>query len=222
MLKPFLRSAATVGLGAVIACSDAATPGSDDFSDWRKIEPSATGEDTLTFHWLPDRLPVRIWVEDASDMPLHVTNGLSAWRRGVPQSRFNASVVSDSAAADVIVRAGPAPLATQFSRTRLASAFAPECDGVTDLFISDDHTQLQLPIRIYVDPRTDPDAPGLEACLALTTTHELGHALGIWQHSDSSSDLMFADPVVPEPSDRDLGTIQELYRQTPNVTATGP
>ena len=89
------------------------------------------------------------------------------------------------------------------------------------LDVSADNTELQLPVRIYVDPRTDPEAPGLEACLALTTAHELGHALGIWQHSDSTTDLMFADPLVSQPSDRDLQTVELLYRQTPNVTATG-
>jgi hypothetical protein len=213
-----------LGLGLIAACGDASNPRPDDFYDWRMVtpSPSGTGVDSLTFHWTPDRLPVRIWVEDAAGMPGHVSAGLSAWARGVSQSRFNARLVNDSAGADVIVRAAPAPFGTQFSRVRLARALAPECDGATDVFVSDDHTQLQLPVRIYVDPRTDPDAPGLEACLALTTTHELGHALGIWQHSDSTSDLMFADPIVSRPSDRDLATVQVLYGQAPNVTATGP
>ena len=218
-----MRSLVGLGLGAIAACSDASTPGPNDFYDWRGIVPSPTGsgEDSLTFHWSPQRLPVRVWVEDAADMPRHVTAGISAWRRGLAQSQFDAEVVSDSGIADVIVRAAPVPASGLFARVRLASAFAPECDGGTLLDVSADNTELQLPVRIYVDPRTDPEAPGLEECLALTTAHELGHALGIWQHSDSTTDLMFADPLVSQPSDRDLQTVELLYQQTPNVTATG-
>ena len=32
--------------------------------------------------------------------------------------------------------------------------------------------------------------------MALTTTHELGHSLGIFAHSPNADDIMFADPVV--------------------------
>ena len=209
---------------AVLACSDAATPGTDDVYDWRLIvaSPVGSGEDSLTFHWAPSRLPLRIWVEDAADLPRHVTAGIGAWRGGLSQSEFDADIVGDSTTADVIVLAGPVPPSTSFTRARLHSALAPQCEGATDLDISPDNTQLRLPVRIYLDPRTNPNAPGLEACLALTTTHELGHALGIWQHSDSITDLMFADPLVSQPSDRDLQTVALLYHQPVNVTLAEP
>jgi hypothetical protein len=223
MLKTFLRSLVGVGLGAITACSDASTPGPNDFYDWRRIEPSpsGSGEDSLTFHWTPDRLPVRIWVEDSADMPRHVTDGVSAWRRGVTSSQFTADFVIDSTVADVLVRVAPPPSGGSFMRVRMGSAFAPECEGATDVFITPDHTELLLPVRIYVNPESDPQDPGLKDCLALTATHELGHTLGIWQHSDSTTDIMFADPLVAQPSDRDLQTVELLYRQTPNVAATG-
>jgi predicted Zn-dependent protease len=185
------------------------------------IVPTASGADSLTFHWTPDRLPVRIWVEDSADMPRHVTDGVSAWRRGVTSSQFAAEIVSDSAVADVVVRVAPPPSGAAFMRARLGSAFALECEGATDRFFSPDYTELLLPVRVYVNPLTDPQDPGLEECLALTATHELGHTLGIWQHSDSTADIMFAAPTVSRPSDRDLGTVRLLYRQAPNVTPTG-
>jgi hypothetical protein len=115
----------------------------------------------------------------------------------------------------------PAPGA-RFQRTRLNSALAPECAGATDLDISDDHTQLRLPVRVYIDPRSEPNAAGLPECLALTTTHELGHALGIWRHSGVATDLMFSDPSVPGPSDRDLATAEVIYHVPANVEAVGP
>jgi hypothetical protein len=212
----------TAGLVLVgAACGDIATPLRNDFYEWRLIVPAASGgNDSLSFHWPKDRLPVRIWVEDAANLPVNVPAGIAAWRRAFLYKEFDATVVGDSATADVIVRAGAAP-GTQFSRTRLHSALALACAGATDLDISDDDSELRLPVRVFIDPRSEPNAPDLPACLALTTTHELGHALGIWQHSDSTTDLMFADPMVDAPSDRDLATAEQIYHVPSNVEAVG-
>lgn len=217
------RWTAFVLVAAAAACSDIATPIRSDFYEWRLIVPSTTtsGLDSLTFHWPKSRLPVRIWVEDAASLPQNVPGGIAAWRKAFLYGEFDATIVSDSSTADVIVRAGTAPGAL-FHRARLHSALAPECSGATDLDISPDNTQLRLPVRVYVDPHSDPAAPGLAECLALTTTHELGHALGIWRHSAVATDLMYADPAVAAPSERDLGTAEVLYHLTPNVEIVGP
>jgi predicted Zn-dependent protease len=205
------------------ACGDIATPIRDDFYEWRLIVPavSGTGNDSLSFHWPQDRLPVRIWVEDAASLPVNVPAAIAAWRQAFLYKEFDATIVGDSATADVIVRAGAAP-GIQFSRTRLHSALALACAGATDLDISDDHAELRLPVRVFIDPRSEPNAPDLPACLALTTTHELGHALGIWEHSPAPTDLMFADPMVAAPSERDLATAEEIYHVPSNVQAVGP
>jgi len=128
-------------------------------------------------------------------------------------------LVGDSTAADVIVRASSAP-GPALSRVRL-HAFAPECNGATDLDVSDDHTELRLPVRIYVDPGFTPDPAALDRCMALTTTHELGHALGIFRHSPEPTDLMFSDPAVEAPTERDLGTAEVLYHVRANLTLEG-
>jgi hypothetical protein len=94
---------------------------------------------------------------------------------------------------------------------RFHSALAPQCSGATDVDVSDDHRDLRLPIRIYVDPKSVPDAPGVPECVALTTTHEFGHSLGIFRHSPTPTDLMYADPTVSEPSERDRNTAEVLY-----------
>jgi hypothetical protein len=220
------RRARWVALGLIVgggACSDIASPLRNDFYEWRLIvpKPSGTGVDSLTFHWPRERLPVRIWVEDNANLPANVPTAIAAWRAAFLYGEFDAAVVPDSAAADVIVRAGAAP-GTQFSRARLHSALAPECAGATDLDLSDDHTQLRLPVRVYIDPHLNPDTPGLDQCLALTTTHELGHALGIWRHSNLATDLMFADPIVSGPSARDLATAELIYHLRANVEPVGP
>ena len=206
------------------ACSDIATPIRDNFYEWRLIVPAAsgTGTDSLTFHWPKDRLPVRVWVEDAANLTQNVPKAIAAWRAAFLYREFDATVVSDSSRADVIVRAGPAPGVPSFSRTRLQSAFAPECTGATDIDVSDDHTQLRLPVRIYIDPGFTPDAPGLTDCLALTTAHEFGHALGIFRHSPVPTDLMYSNPTVPAPSSRDLETAEILYHLEPDLAPVGP
>jgi len=221
MSRP-VRWAAAALVVAAAACSDIAPPLRSDFYEWRLIVPKTTGsgEDSLTFHWPHDRIPVRIWVEDAASLPQNVPNAIAAWREAFLYDEFDATVVSDSNAADVIVRSGAAP-GIQFARARLHSALATECAGATDLDISDDHTQLRLPVRVYIDPRSEPNAPGLPACLALTTTHEPGHALGIWRHAGAPTDLMFADPTVVGPSERDLATAEVIYHVRPNVEAVG-
>ncbi len=234
MSRPVRWSAAALVVAAA-ACGDIATPIRNDFYEWRLVapKPSGTGEDSLTFHWPASRIPVRIWVEDAASLPENVPNGIAAWRTAFLYHEFDAIVVSDSSSADVIVRAGAAPgiqfahqaapsPGPRFGRIRLNSALAPECAGATDLDISDDHTQLRLPVRVFIDPRSEPNAPGLPECLALTTTHELGHALGIWRHSGVASDLMFSDPGVDAPSDRDLATAEVIYHVPANVEAVGP
>jgi predicted Zn-dependent protease len=213
-----------VGLvAAAAACSDIASPLRNDFYEWRLIVPSAsgTGADSLSFHWPSERLPVRVWVENNANLPENVPKAIAAWRAAFLYGEFDATVVSDSSAADVIVRAGPAsgilsPL------VRMHSALAPECAGATDLDISDDHTQLRLPVRVYIDPRSDPNAPNLPECLALTTAHEFGHALGIWRHSTDPTDLMATDPVVPGPTVRDLSTAEVIYHLPSNVEAVEP
>ena len=45
-----------------------------------------------------------------------------------------------------------------------------------------------------------------------------GHALGIFQHSDDPSDLMFFNPTVAGPSDRDRTTAQRAYHTPSTVT----
>lgn len=45
--------------------------------------------------------------------------------------------------------------------------------------------------------------------------HELGHALGIWGHSDRESDALYFSQVrnTPNISDRDINTLQKIYQQ---------
>jgi predicted Zn-dependent protease len=198
---------------AALACADIASPSRADRYEWR-IPPGTA--DTLSFHWPSSRLPVRIWVEDALNLPAHVQAGVSRWRGAFLYGEFDAVIVQDSNTADVVIRTG-GPAKPAAAAIRL-SGVAPECEGRTDLDVPSGSSVLQPPIRVFVNPRFDPATPGVDECVALTTTHELGHALGIFSHSPSASDIMFGDPAVAELSSRDRATAEAAYHIEPNLS----
>lgn len=206
--------------GTALACGDIAEPLRDDLYEWRIIVGSGETADTVHFHWARNELPVRVWVEDVGELPAWMQRAIDTWESVYLYREFQAQLVSDSSTADVIVLGTPAPAKVRLGVTRL-HAMAPECFGATDLDVSDDLTQLRLPVRIFISP-VEGDIAGLDRCLGLTTIHELGHALGIFQHSPNPEDIMFADPVVEAPSDRDRGTIEAVYHYPPTLEAVRP
>jgi hypothetical protein len=210
-------------IAALLGCSDISAPLRDDLYEWRLFEPAAVGSgtDTLTFHWPKSALPVRVWVEDTVGLPGDFDRAITVWKSVYLYREFDAQRVSDSVGADVIVRGSPSP-GFQFSRIRLRSAFRSECSGETDLDISDDHTEFRTPVRIFISPLASPEDPGLSECLALTSIHELGHAIGIFRHSPNATDIMFANPVVALPSPLDRGTAEVLYHVSPTLRLVRP
>ena len=216
------RSLAAAAALATLACSDIGAPVRSDLYDWRLEAPSVPGPglDTLSFHWGRNEQPVRVWVEDAFGLPDHVARAIDVWESAFLYGEFEATLVSDSSTADVIVRGGTPEAKLQ--GLRLDSALRPECAGVTDLDIDVGAHELRLPIRVFVDPRSLPDDPGLEPCLALTSIHELGHAMGIFTHSEDPKDIMYTDPQVDLPSNRDITTAEAAYHTPANLQAVLP
>ena len=201
----------------LVACADIAEPSRGNAYEWRRIVPTASGVDTLSFHWAGADLPVRFWAEDSLNVPSLVQQGIEQWEAVFLYGEFRGTLVPDSTAADVIVRVGTAPKGG-FSITRLASAMAPECQGATDVELSAAGNQILRPIRIYLNLRFAPGSSGIEECMALTTTHEIGHALGIFTHSPDPADLMYADPVVSTISPRDRSTAELAYHAAPTLS----
>jgi len=200
---------------STLACSEASAPDRADLYEWRRFE----GTDTLSFHWPQASLPVKIWVEDSLDMPARVSEAIAAWRAVFLYGEYDAVLVADSAIADVVVRVGSAPPMVAATTMRLRTAF-PGCEGETQVNNVADPFRIQLPMRIYLDPRYDPETNDLTPCFRVVATHELGHSLGIFQHSDSVDDIMFAQPVAPAPSERDANTAQVLSHWPANMTPT--
>ena len=69
--------------------------------------------------------------------------------------------------------------------------------------------QLKHQMTIEVNPRQTYDY------LVTNIAHELGHALGIWGHSENPKDVMYFAHTqdIPPLSDRDLNTLKILYQQ---------
>ena len=166
--------------------------------------------DTVWFHWPPSSVPVKIWADTALGLRDRVTRGLGLWKQILEYGEYGATLVSDSTAADVIVLAGVSPLGS--ARPVRFRAMAPQCEGETDFDISrPDHKKIILPVRVYVQNKFPVDQDSTQDCLDLTTAHELGHTLGLFQHSTNPADLMYADPQVAAPSAADASTVLFLY-----------
>jgi hypothetical protein len=102
------------------------------------------------------------------------------------------------------------------------SSMAPQCRGATDWVVDLERRELLLPFQVYVWSRIGPEGEGLETCFELTVLHEIGHAIGIFEHSNNVDDLMFGDPVRNSISDRDRATAEAVMHLPPNVTPIRP
>lgn len=208
------RSNILLALSAAVAaggCGDISNPSRSNFYDWRLV----VGIDSLTFHW-PEDHTVRVWVQDTLSMPANTQAGIDTWKRQFLYQEFDAVLVPDSATADVLVGVTIPPAAARAIRL---GSMAPECTGDTT-FPPLVGSTIVLPFHIRVVPRTlDPEGPATQACLRLTVTHELGHAMGLFKHSPDPNDLMAPDPVSG-PTARDRNTVQQLYHFEADLTAS--
>ena len=206
------RLLGAAALVAGLACGDSTQPDRSDRYDWWLV----AGADTLTFHWQPAELPVHIWVEDSASLPSHVSRGIGLWQNTVGTASWQAVTVADSTTAEVIVRMAPISAAPPIPGGAIPSG---SCQGVTVLDTVASRFQLAIPIRINIE--VIGGSPGsAQACIRRVVAHELGHSLGLFQHSPDDQDLMFAFPKVDAPSNRDANTVITLYMSPRNMLPT--
>jgi hypothetical protein len=189
-------------LGCTVTAPDRVAP--YDF----RIQPG-----NKVFSWPLDRLPVQYFAQRIGALPDYVTSGITLWESQFLYGEFEGHVTSDSAHADVLVllEGGNPPAA--------ATTTAPPvnaCDGSTSNAQADaTHLAGPIVIRIHWLPGYQP--ADVANCLARVTAHEIGHSLGLFQHSTDPLDLMFSVPAVTEPSARDRATVEVLYHTTPTL-----
>jgi hypothetical protein len=177
------------------------------------------GDTGFVFRWTSGYMPVRLYAEPTGDLPQNVAEGLNLWAGAFRCGEFSGRLVSDSNAADIIIRNPPVLPPASRTGAVLAADSVGACRGRTDgdtITTDDNVLRIAGPIRAYVTPLSS-DPAAVAACYRFVTAHEIGHTLGILSHSLDPDDLMYSVPRRRELTPRDRLTIQVLYHTTPAV-----
>lgn len=206
MRRRLLVGVAAVALGCfepMVPNHDPTYPFTDQFGD--------------VFHWPENRLPVRFYAEPRGNLRTLLGNAIDAWQRQFLYGEFSGILVNDSTAADVIVRwADSVPPDAPPDNGPAVKA----CGGVTQGVLDSSGTAFAGPFETQIQILTGTvfTAGQVQACVARTTIHEMGHALGLFQESpDSLRDIMATTPKVNQPSDGDRRTVEALYHTAPTL-----
>lgn len=178
----------------------------------------------------PSGTRVRVHVEAATAertalMENALARGAAAWNSHALYSEYELVRAPSLRQADVLLRWSDEPAPVELSECQPVLATA-----VTTFCLSDADTQ-----RLYRFPLLPPHADaasdvrfvitilgglaGLSETVEDLIMHELGHALGIAQHSPDPQDLMAAGtPPRRLPSPSDIATVQLLYHAQPDIT----
>lgn len=196
-------------LAVAAACAEPTIPGRQSYG----FDDGFGG----VFHWPADHLPVRFYIDDRGPMRTLMSEGLAAWQAQFLYGEWRATLEPDSNRADVIVRWG-GPVPPNVPPDEGAPVFA--CSGLTQIVIDSATDAVERPMRVSVNELTGTFTPEQRvACYARVLTHEIGHTLGLFQHSAQIDDLMAAQPIVRTPSARDRMTAEVLYHTTPTIGA---
>jgi predicted Zn-dependent protease len=129
-----------------------------------------------------------------------VRGAIAAWNPYLPIVE-----TTDTATADITIRRASVPIQRgpdgKLQRIRLAET--------RFTFRTDADRRLRHRMTIVLSPNQ------ADAALQSGATHELGHALGLWGHSDRQTDVMYWSQVSQPVgiSDRDLQTLKRVYAQ---------
>lgn len=212
-----LAVSAALGLALAVAAACADRPLADC------LEPNAQiysfylpGSTSKFFSWPRSRMPLRIYAENALATPTDAA--AIVWTNAMHCGELSFVRVADSAAADIVIRnPGAMPPSPKAAVTAAADSVGA-CSGRTDLEIDAD-TNLVPPMRVYVVPSSIvSDTAAIAGCYRFTVAHELGHAIGLFRHSNDPNDLMFSTPFRRLLTLNDRYTVQKLYNTTPTMS----
>lgn len=174
--------------------------------------------DNLVFHWNAGRMPVRYWAEPKGALPAYVDEGIRSWEDQFLYGEFEGTRITDSTTMQVRIEiTGSAPPTAPLS----TAPPAPACDGRTTLTVGTDN-HMALPIVVTLRWFAGFTAEQVANCLARVTVHEIGHTIGLLQHSDRVTDIMYGAPFgvvqARELSSRDGASAQRLYHTASDIT----
>jgi len=160
-----------------------------------------------------------------------VGTSLQVWERQFLYGEFTATLVTDSASADVIViwEDSIPPDVPPDTAGALGA-----CDGLTQYVVDSTAAMspsdtagtnaggqppltMTGPIRVQLRVRPGFSEAQVAACMQRVAAHELGHTLGILTHSPANTDLMWGIPTTSTPTNRDRNTAQVLYHTAPTI-----
>ena len=217
-------AAVFAGALALAACRDPAIPdraGAYSFADKTIVSTDTT---VYLFRWPTNRMPVRFWADPRSNMRFLVDRAVGVWGDQFLYGEFRGAVVSDSTAADVIVRwADSVPPDVPPDTTSAPNA----CGGVTTFDYDSTGFALAGPVHVSLTVLSgSPASAGhVQACMRRVAIHELGHSIGLLRHSACSlcdEDIMFGSPIVDYPSRFDRRSVEVLYHSQPTVQPPPP
>lgn len=169
------------------------------------------------FRWPAYRLPVRFFADTRGNMRALVDRAVRIWESQFLYGEFRGILVDDSTAADVIViwsDSVPPDVPPDTGVPVLA------CDGVTTFtFDSLTGTGLARAVTTGIGVRVGPTyaAGQVQACARRIAIHEIGHAIGLLNHSPYSGDIMYPSDTASLPSVSDRRTVEILYHTTPTI-----
>jgi predicted Zn-dependent protease len=186
--------------------------GSDNYFSEIKITPVG--------YLIWTNFPLKIYIDQPTETDKNIASvrrflkWLEIIRKGVTEwnDYFPMIEVENEELADILIKRNALPLKPKFNSETGLFDFPPATTAETKytFYLSEDQPPLLLhKMTIIVSPNLADDS------ILSAIRHELGHALGIWGHSDRPTDALYYSQVKDTPpiSERDINTLKKIYQQ---------
>jgi predicted Zn-dependent protease len=192
-----------------------------DVYDFRLLTP-----DPVTFRW-PTGSTVRLFVVPDDDAARTqylrdaVTHGVEVWNQAAIYREVTLVETSTLQEADVVVEYSHVISPVELGNCPPSGGLAvttfcltPDGEHLKPFpFVSGGQSNVKFVLTVRVTLQTN------EEDVRELVTHELGHVLGIAQHSAKQTDLMYGGTLLrDDPSPADRATLQVLYHTVPDIT----
>lgn len=202
------------GVIVLTGCGNLLPPAGVEGYEYREQVMVGDATYRLAFHWPRSSLPVTVFVEPDLVLESSLAKALATWEGAFMYGEVRFGMVSDSNRADIIVRnENPIKPSQGIS---LGSA-GTLCFGSTDFDADPVAGTLTLPFRVRLSSLNPPENPAVRECYDATMLHEIGHAIGIFEHSPNGDDVMNPTPTRTTLSARDRATAVAAYHLPANL-----